>query len=520
MGSSSSRAPKTAMEEVAERVEKRVGKIPLSGRFHRAPENFEDTYVVTKTVLGTGCNGNVMMANGRGAHSDRKFAVKAFELMNVAPSEKSELESEVEIFLTIDHPHIARLIDVYEDDRHLHLIMECLEGGELFDRLTEKKKFNEQDAAEAAYQMLLAVNYLHTLGFVHRDLNLENFLYDVKGSNHLKLIDFGFSKIWDPNIKMHMSCGTLSYVAPEVLEKSYTSQCDLWSLGVIVFILLVGYMPFSGKKDDQRAAIMQGRFTMKPDRWKHVSAIGRGFMESLLKVSPAERLNAQQAMDHPWIAQRHGNRDSASIEGEEGDVIVNSLREFGKASKFRRACLSMMAWSLTNEERAKVREYFLEIDKSREGTITLQELQQVLTDKFEIQDAEVQQIFESMDSNKDERIHYSDFLAAMVSTRILLHEDMIRGAFERFDADNSGYITADNLRKMLGEQYEGAQVEQLIHEADFKHDGRISYAEFVHYLKGNEVSEAHQDAATKVIDGEVQRNVSENGVKRASLVPR
>merc|ERR1719162_2810333 len=109
---------------------------------------------------------------------------------------------------------------------------------------------------------------------------------------------------------------------------------------------------------------------MKPDRWKHVSAIGRGFMESLLKVSPAERLNAQQAMDHPWIAQRHGNRDSASIEGEEGDVIVNSLREFEKASKFRRACLSMMAWSLTNEERAKVREYFLEIDKSREGTIT------------------------------------------------------------------------------------------------------------------------------------------------------
>merc|ERR1719183_2388648 len=119
-----------------------------------------------------------------------------------------------------------------------------MNGGELFQRVQERRKFNETDAADASSQMLLAINYVHSHGMVHRDLKLENFLYESAKSDHLKLIDFGFSKVWEPNTKMALSCGTLSYVAPEVLAKDYTSQCDMWSFGVIVFILLVGYMPF------------------------------------------------------------------------------------------------------------------------------------------------------------------------------------------------------------------------------------------------------------------------------------
>merc|ERR1719359_1631643 len=106
--------------------------------------------------------------------------------------------------------------------------MECMAGGELFDRITSLKRFEEKDAAEATKQMLLAVNYVHSHGIVHRDLKLENFLYDTEGSTHLKLIDFGFSKFFNSKERMHTSCGTLAYVAPEVLGKSYTSQCDMW----------------------------------------------------------------------------------------------------------------------------------------------------------------------------------------------------------------------------------------------------------------------------------------------------
>lgn len=128
----------------------------------------------------------------------------------------------------MDHPHVASLTDVYESEDQLYLVMECMLGGELFDRVVKRKRFTEKDAAKAVYQMLLAVNYIHSHDVVHRDIKLENFLYEAQDSDHLKLIDFGFSKIWQPNTTMAVSCGTLAYVAPEVLEKSYTSQCDLW----------------------------------------------------------------------------------------------------------------------------------------------------------------------------------------------------------------------------------------------------------------------------------------------------
>merc|ERR1719230_1130672 len=153
--------------------------------------------------------------------------------------------------------------------------------------------------------VLLALNYIHSHGVVHRDIKLENFLYDKKGSDHLKLIDFGFSKIWDPNIKMKVSCGTLSYVAPEVLDQNYTSQCDLWSLGVIAFILLSGYMPFSGAEGEQAASILKGSYKLKPHKWNNVSPEALKFVQCLLQVDPERRLTADTALNHPWLDKRY-----------------------------------------------------------------------------------------------------------------------------------------------------------------------------------------------------------------------
>eukprot|EP00429_Kryptoperidinium_foliaceum_P015693 CAMPEP_0176037684 /NCGR_PEP_ID=MMETSP0120_2-20121206/18670_1 /TAXON_ID=160619 /ORGANISM="Kryptoperidinium foliaceum, Strain CCMP 1326" /LENGTH=613 /DNA_ID=CAMNT_0017371073 /DNA_START=121 /DNA_END=1960 /DNA_ORIENTATION=+ len=485
---------------LTDRLEARCGKIPLSGRYHKHPKKIDDDYDVCNKVLGSGYNGVVRMATGKHAKKRQKYAVKAFKLASIPKETKAQLESEVEIFLCMDHPHITRLYDVYESDDVLYLVMECCEGGELFDRVTELKRFSERDAADAMWQMLLAINYLHTHGIVHRDLKLENFLYDGKGSSHLKLIDFGFSKMWDPNIKMHISCGTLAYVAPEVLRKSYTSQCDMWSLGVIAFIIISGYMPFSGSEANQTKNISEGTYKMKPERWDSVSNNAKEFVKALLQVDPAKRLTAEQALDHPWIVERLNDS------GNEVDAqVVDALRQFGQASKFRRCCMEMMAWSLSNEERAKVRQYFVSMDRNHQGTITLQELKQVLEDKFHVPEDETKAVFDALDSNHDEEIHYSDFLAAMVSTRIALHDDLLKAAFMKFDTDNTGYITVDNLRQVLGDVYEGEKVDAFVAEADMLKDGRISYPEFVAYLRGDPLGE-HAEATTKIIDSELRKN--------------
>jgi len=499
MGCTSSKDKDRQPTSVAGCAASRVGRVSVQSRYHRLPKRIEDDYNVKDKVLGSGYNGVVRLAIDKVAEKEQHYAVKAFKLSNITADKRQQLDSEVAVFLGMDHPHVARLFDVYETDEYLHLVMECLEGGELFDRVTERKRYSEQDAAEAARQMLLALNYLHSHGIVHRDLKLENFLYDFKHGDHLKLIDFGFSKVWDPNIKMHVSCGTLSYVAPEVLDKSYTKQCDLWSLGVIAFILLAGYMPFSGSEQVQKAKISAGEYTLKKERWSTVSEEALGFVQALLQVNPDKRLTAEQALEHPWIRQRH-----AQVQMDIDSSIVEGLRQFGQASKFRRCCMEMMAWSLSNEERAKVREYFVSMDKNKQGTITLLELKQVMMDKFHISDAETKQVFEALDTNQDDTIHYSDFLAAMLNTRIAMHDDLLRSAFRRFDTDSSGFITVDNLRQVLGDTFEGEQVETLLSEADMLKDNRISYAEFVAYLRGTPLA-VHEVAADKIIESELAR---------------
>lgn len=507
--------PNRQRSESLERAGSKVGKIALSGRYHRHPKKLEDDYEVTQKVLGSGYNGVVRMGISR-VNKQQKVAVKAFKLGGLQGEKRQQLESEVEIFLVMDHPHVTRLFDVYESPEHLNLVMECMEGGELFDRVTELKQFSERDAADSVWQMCLALNYLHSHNIVHRDLKLENFLYDQKNSSHLKLIDFGFSKVWEPNVKMHVSCGTLSYVAPEVLDKNYTAQCDLWSLGVIVFILLAGYMPFSGSEAVQTRNISEGKYKMKPERWKNVSEEATGFVKALLQTDPKKRLTCQQALDHPWITNRH------QYKGEVSPEIVDALRQFGHATKFKRVCLEMMAWSLSNDERSKVRDYFVMMDKSQQGTITLTELREVMVNKFHIADGEVSEIFHALDTNHDEEIHYSDFLAAMVSTRIAVHDDLLKQAFKKFDVDNSGYITVENLKEVLGEHHEGSEIEGLLAEADFTHDGRISYQEFVAYIKDQPL-DSHANSAAKVVDGMIAKghaNEANKGLERNKIEMR
>mmetsp|Transcript_18060 Transcript_18060/g.38565 ORF Transcript_18060/g.38565 Transcript_18060/m.38565 type:complete len:541 (+) Transcript_18060:97-1719(+) len=478
------------VEHVTPNAEKRIGRISVKGRYHHLPNRLEDSYDLETTALGSGYNGVVYLA--KSLETGQRVAVKGFKLNGVGRVKREELASEASIFLSMDHPHIARLIDVYEGEDRLSLVMECMEGGELFDRVSVRKVFSEKDAVTAAYQMLLSVNYIHSLGVVHRDLKLENFLYERKDSDFLKLIDFGFSKIWEKNTKMELSCGTLSYVAPEVLRQSYTSQCDLWSLGVIVFILLVGYMPFSGNSEHKQIAnIKQGNYLLRQERWDMVSTTALAFVKQLLRVDPQARLTASQALQHPWIKSR--DEPGAHLDHS----IAESLSNFAQESQFRRACMQLMAWSLTAEERGEVRDAFLELDRKRTGTITITDFKSVLEAKFHMPEDESTRVFRAMDSNVNDEVNYSEFLAAMMCSRIALHDDLLKATFRRFDQACTGFITAEDLGTVLGTEH---NIDDVMKQVDLNHDGRISYSEFIAYVRGGNAQEADMVAVNSIID--------------------
>jgi len=452
----------------------------------------------------------VYLAESRTTHA--KFAVKPFKLRGITDGRRKELRNEAEICLTMDHPHVARLADIYEHPGHLEMVMECLEGGELLDRIHECQLFTERHAADMTWQMLLAVNYLHRMGIAHRDIKPENFMYDKKGSEHLKLIDFGFSRFWNPSRKMQVSCGTLPYCSPEVLAHDYTDKCDLWSLGVVVFILLMGYMPFDGSQQVIISQIQACSYRREQGRWERLSESAKDFVTSLLELDPDKRLSAAQAIAHSWVETR---QRCPSDDEPVDPAVVNSLRKYAQASRFRRICMCMMAWSLTISEQSQVRAAFVDMDLNRSGFIELFELRDVIKERLKLPEAEIQHLFKILDCNQDERVHYSEFLAAMMSSRITLHDELIAAAFNRFDMEGTGYITSNNLAEVLGHCCPAEEVAQLINEADFDSDGCINLEEFMVYIRGD-APERHQEVACRLIDSELRKMNLRRSSSRAS----
>lgn len=468
----------STLSQISAKVEPRVGRIPSACRVHKLPRTLEHDYALTSKVLGKGYAGSVLLATSKNRAGGEKqtVAVKSFKLKGLKAHQKEQLLSEIEIFLCMDHPHVARLLDVYEDEQKISLVMECVEGGELFDRVIKDKRFPEPGAAHAMRQMLLAVQYIHSRGVVHRDLKLENFLYDQKTSDHLKMIDFGFSKFLERNSRMKTTCGTTAYVAPEVLKRSYTSQCDLWSMGVIGFVLLSGHMPFYGDSEHKLKSIKHGRYRFKEEYWNPVSHSGKEFIKALLNMDPAKRLTAKGALEHKWIIKHCGDVDTCRID----DSVVDSIMSWINAPKLQRACLSMVSWSLTNSQHALVRDNFVALDRDHDGVIKFTEIKDAIAGcKGQPSDEKRKEVCEMLDRIPERSLNYSDFLAAMTYSHINLDEVTLRSTFQKFDTDASGKMTVDNFAFFLGNSFEGEDVGTLVRQAGaVASDGKISYAQF------------------------------------------
>jgi len=478
-------------------AEQHMGRIAVAGRYHRLPKRLTDDFEVSQKVVGEGFNGSVFLAKCR--HTGTQFAVKNLSTKNASPEETKQLANEVQVFLEMDHPHVARLMRVYESEHEVSLVMEHMSGGELFDRLVEKTVFPELEAASTIWQMLLAVNYLHHEGITHRDLKLENFLYDEKGSDFVKLIDFGFSK-FSKKKKMNEALGTLSYVAPEVLKKDYShGSCDLCSLGCVAFMLLFGYMPFGAKDDSQlMRQILSGEYKQRPDRWSAVSKVAQDFVKDLLVVNPRRRLTAQQALAHPFIEQSV-DRKLSGLDHRVGKGFLSLAR----ATELKKACLQVMAWCLTLEQRRKLRSLYINVGATKDGVVLLGDLETVFREKSMMPKEELDSVMHALralDLDGDEELHYSDFLAGMMAIKLENDEGcgtLIQDAFRRFEVHGRGYITPDSVKVLAGDVPEG-DLEDAFNQVHLSRQGRMNVKEFMSYMMNKESSNSsHVGQASK-----------------------
>jgi len=253
-----------------------------------------------------------------------KYAVKVVENKSLADEENLEaLETEIDILRKLDHPHIVALKEVVVCPMDTYIVMELLSGGELFNRIVEQGRFSEPDAAELFAQILLAMEYLHSLNIVHRDVKPENILYVSQGSSQIKLIDFGYAGVWAPDKELSGLCGTPDYVAPEVLSwydeddngTTYGKGSDLWSLGVLLYVILSGCSPFSAEEEEAILQLVaQAKYEFHESEWSTVSESAKDLIRKLLVVDPAQRMTMPEMLDHPWLKDAVGAGRTAITE--------------------------------------------------------------------------------------------------------------------------------------------------------------------------------------------------------------
>lgn len=294
-------------------------------------QTLEEKYSL-KELLGTGAFSEVRLAERKDVPGEM-YAVKIIDKKALKGKEDS-LENEIKVLRRLTHPNIVQLLETYEDKQKVYLIMELVTGGELFDRIVEKGSYTEKDASDLIRQVLEAVNYMHEQGVVHRDLKPENLLYySPEEDSKIMISDFGLSKMEDSGI-MATACGTPGYVAPEVLaQKPYGKAVDVWSIGVISYILLCGYPPFYDENDANLfAQILKGEFEFDSPYWDDISDFAKDFIRQLMCVDVKKRFTCRQALQHPWIS---GN--AASNKNIHGTVSEQLKKNFAAKSKWKQA---------------------------------------------------------------------------------------------------------------------------------------------------------------------------------------
>ncbi|KAI4338907.1 hypothetical protein MLD38_023914 [Melastoma candidum] len=450
---------------------------------HQRLPNIEDRYLIDRE-LGRGEFGVTYLAMDRSSHE--LLACKSIPKRKLRTAvDVDDVRREVAIMRHLPRsPSIVRLCEACEDDAAVHLVMELCEGGELFDRIVARGHYTERAAAAVTRTIVEVVELCHRHGVIHRDLKPENFLYANKKENSpLKAIDFGLSIFFKPGEKFSEIVGSPYYMAPEVLRRNYGPEIDIWSAGVILYILLCGVPPFWAESEQGVAqAIIRGLIDFKRDPWPNVSESAKSLVRQMLEPDPKLRLTAAQVLEHPWL-QNAKKAPNVPL----GDVVKSRLKQFSMMNRFKRKALRVIADFLSLEEVEEIKDMFKKMDADDDGIVSVEDMKAGLKNFCsQLAESELQMLIEAVDMNGKGTLDYGEFVAVSLHLQRMANDEHLRKAFSYFDKDGNGYIMPEELREALTE--DGADdcydiANDIFQEVDTDKDGRISYEEFVAMMK-------------------------------------
>ncbi|PIA25565.1 hypothetical protein AQUCO_11100023v1 [Aquilegia coerulea] len=453
------------------------------GPILRIPMSDVSSFYVLDKELGRGQFGITYLCTEK--TTGLKYACKSISKRKLV--NKKDIEDVRREVLILQHltgqPNIVEFKGAYEDKQNVHLVMELCSGGELFDRITAKGSYSERAAAIIFRQIVNVVHVCHFMGVMHRDLKPENFLLINRSEDSpLKATDFGLSVFIEEGKFYHDVVGSAYYVAPEVLGRSYGKEIDVWSAGVILYILLSGVPPFWAETEKGIFdSILEGKIDLKSAPWPSISVSAKDLIRKMLTWDPKKRITAAQVLEHPWI-KGDGELSDKPIDS----VVLIRMKQFRAMNKLKKLALKVMAENLTEEEIKGLQQMFNNMDTDRSGTITLEELKAGLSRLgSKLTEPEIQQLMDAADVDQSGSIDYIEFITATMHRHRLEKEENLYKAFQYFDKDGSGLITRDELKHAMSEYGMGdeATIDEVINDVDTDKDGHINYEEFVAMMK-------------------------------------
>ncbi|PON35854.1 Serine/threonine protein kinase [Parasponia andersonii] len=384
------------------------------------------------------------------------------------------------------HSNLVQFYEAFEDSDNVYIVMELCEGGELLDRILSRGgKYTEDDAKAVMVQILNVVAFFHLQGVVHRDLKPENFLYTSKDeTSKLKAIDFGLSDFVKPDEKLNDIVGSAYYVAPEVLHRAYSTEADVWSVGVIAYILLCGSRPFWARTESGIfRAVLKADPSFDEQPWPSLSVEAKDFVKRLLNKDPRKRMTAAQALSHPWI--RNYNNVNVPL-----DILTFRLmKAYMGSSSLRKAALKALSRTLTVDELFYLKEQFTLLEPNKNSTISLDNIRMALTKNATdaMKESRIPDLIASLSALQYRRMDFEEFCAAALSVHQLealdRWEQHARCAYELFEKDGNRAIVIEELASELG-LGPSIPLHVVLHDWIRHTDGKLNFLGFVKLLHG------------------------------------